>query len=215
MKIVLISILTLIIISCGDSSNQINTTKATQIINNLNYLTDIPPINVNGTINAVIEIPSGSIDKWEINKTNGKLEWEIKDGKPRKVNYLGYPGNYGMIPGTLLPKELGGDGDPLDIIILGESVKRGSVIECKIIGALKLLDNNEKDDKLIGVMKNSPFFNLESISDLDSSYKDITLIIEAFFSNYKGPNKMKSLGYIEANEAKKILDFSVEAYNNL
>lgn len=212
MKITLIPIIIFLIISCGDnSSNQTNSTKAT---NDLNYLTDINPINKDGTINAIIEIPTGSLDKWEVNKTNGKLEWEIKDGKPRKVNYLGYPGNYGMIPRTLLPKELGGDGDPLDIIVLGESVERGSVIECKIIGALKLLDNNEQDDKLIGVMTNSPFFNLESISDLDSSYKDITLIIEAFFTNYKGPNKMKSLGYIEVNEAKKTLDFSVEAYNN-
>lgn len=211
MKVVLISILALIIISCGESSKRTNKPEATE---DLNYLTNINAINKDGTINAIIEIPSGSVDKWEVNKKNGKLEWEIKDGIPRKVNYLGYPGNYGMIPGTLLPKGLGGDGDPLDIIILGESVKRGTVIECKIIGALKLLDNNEQDDKLIGVMKNSPFFNLESISELDSSYKDITLIIETFFSNYKGPNKMKSLGYIEENEAKKILDFSIEAYNN-
>ncbi|MDF1672598.1 MAG: inorganic diphosphatase [Vicingaceae bacterium] len=210
MKIILISIVALIIISCGENSKQTNTTDATI---DINYLTNINAINKDGSINAIIEIPSGSVDKWEVNKKNGQLEWKIKDGILRKVNYLGYPGNYGMIPGTLLPKELGGDGDPLDIIILGESVKRGTIIECKIIGALKLLDNNEQDDKLIGVMKNSPFFNLESISDLDSSYKGITLIIETFFSNYKGPNKMKSLGYIEVNEAIKILDFSIEAYN--
>ena len=46
--------------------------------------------------------------------------------KPREVKYLGYPGNYGMIPRTLLPKELGGDGDPLDVIVLGPAVERGS-----------------------------------------------------------------------------------------
>ena len=38
-------------------------------------------------------------------------KWEFRDGKPRVVAYLGYPGNYGMIPRTLLPKEHGGDGD--------------------------------------------------------------------------------------------------------
>ena len=57
--------------------------------------------------------------------------WEFKDGKPRIVKYLGYPGNYGMVPKTLLPENLGGDGDPLDVIVLGPQVERGSVIKCK------------------------------------------------------------------------------------
>lgn len=41
------------------------------------------------------------------------MKWEFKKGKPRVVSYLGYPGNYGMIPKTLLSKESAGDGDPL------------------------------------------------------------------------------------------------------
>ena len=51
--------------------------------------------------------------------------WTFDHDTPRIVNYLGYPGNYGMIPRAFLPKNLGGDGDPLDVLLLGPSIKRG------------------------------------------------------------------------------------------
>ena len=53
----------------------------------------------------MVEIPAGSNDKWEVDKTSGALYWEQEDGKPRVVQYLAYPGNYGMIPRTSLPHE--------------------------------------------------------------------------------------------------------------
>ena len=105
-------------------------------IDTVNLLTDVSPIFEDGDVNAIIEIPAGTVDKWELNKSNGKIEWELVDDKPRIVEYLGYPGNYGMIPRTLLSKENGGDGDPLDIIVLGSSIERASIVKCKIIGVL-------------------------------------------------------------------------------
>jgi len=60
-----------------------------------------------------------------------------------------------MIPQTLLSKENGGDGDPLDVIILGPSISRGSVVKAHLIGVLKLLDGGEQDDKLIAIIDNS------------------------------------------------------------
>ena len=74
----------------------------------------------------MIEIPTGTTAKWEVVKPSGELRWEFDQGRPRVVRYLGYPGNYGMIPRTLLPKEEGGDGDPLDVVVLGPAVPRGS-----------------------------------------------------------------------------------------
>ena len=62
---------------------------------------------------VVIEIPAGTIEKYEIDKKNGGLKIDQRDGKPRLIKFLSYPANYGMIPQTLLPKNLGGDGDPL------------------------------------------------------------------------------------------------------
>lgn len=85
-----------------------------------NLLEDFVPLLENGNINVVIEIPVGTNEKFEVDKVTGQLKLEIlKDGKPRLVNYLPYPFNYGMVPRTLLPKHLGGDGDPLDVVVLG------------------------------------------------------------------------------------------------
>lgn len=168
----------------------------------------------NGTVEALIEIPAGTNDKWELNKETGELEWEQKDGKPRVVNYLGYPGNYGMIPNTLLPEELGGDGDPLDVLVLGPSEERGSKIPCKIIGVLLLEDHGEQDDKLIAVSKNSPMFHINDIDELEEEYNGITTIVETWFTNYKGPGKLKSNGFANKAEAEKILNTALKEFEN-
>ena len=171
----------------------------------LNLLTDLSPISENGEVNAVIEIPSGTTDKWELDKSTGELRWEIIDEKPRIVNYIGYPGNYGMIPGTILPKEKGGDGDPLDILVLGPPVERGHVLKCKIIGLLYLSDRGEQDDKLIAVSIGSKMYGINSIDELNQVYKGVTEIVELWFTNYKGPGKMESKGFGNKKEAIDII----------
>ena len=75
-------------------------------------------------MHGIVEIPAGACEKWEV-KLDGVMRWDMKDGKPRHVKYLGYPCNYGMVPRTMLGKELGGDGDPLDVLMLGPAVPRG------------------------------------------------------------------------------------------
>ncbi len=102
---------------------------------------------------AIIEIPAGTLDKFELNKKSHEIEHEHKDGTPRVVQYLAYPANYGYIPNTLLAKEDGGDGDPLDVLVLGAAVEREAKLDIKIIGALRLLDRGEQDDKLIAVTR--------------------------------------------------------------
>jgi inorganic pyrophosphatase len=178
-----------------------------------NFLTGYSPTNPDGTVNVVVEIPTGTIAKWEVSKPDGRLEWEIEDGKPRVVRYLGYPGNYGMIPQSLLPEEMGGDGDPLDAIVLGPAVPRGSVVQVKLIGVLKLLDGGEQDDKLIGVMVDTPLYEVDSIGELEAQFPGIAAIVETWFSNYKGPGKIESLGYAEREEAQQILQTAVNAFS--
>lgn len=168
--------------------------------------------SVDSLINAAIEIPAGTIAKWEFNKDNLTLEIEEVDGQPRQVNYLGYPGNYGMIPGTILPKELGGDGDPLDVLVLGSPIEQGYVVQCRPIGVLQLLDHEEQDDKIIAVNPESAFGDITTIEALDSTYTGVLGIIETWFENYKGPGKMESKGYASHEEAKQLIKTASKAY---
>ena len=169
------------------------------------------PTDADGNIQIVVEIPTGTNAKWEVEKESGDLCWEMKEGKPRVVRYLGYPGNYGMIPRTLLPKEMGGDGDPLDVLVLGPAVARGSVVKARLIGVLKLLDGGEQDDKLLAVMIDSPLGHVKSVADLDESYRGITTIVETWFVSYKGPGVMESKGFAGVDEAKRVLGASIAA----
>ncbi len=182
------------------------------ITGEFNYLTGYEAVFEDGDINVVVEIPTGSVAKWEVDKTSGSLKWEFVEGKPRQVKYLGYPGNYGMIPRTLLPKELGGDGDPLDVIVLGPAVERGSIIKSKVIGVLQLLDRGEQDDKLIAVLEDTPFYSVNSLAELDEKFKGASEIVKLWFANYKGPGKMIPKGFGDAEMAKEILNAAVEAY---
>ncbi len=177
-----------------------------------NLLKNSPSKDASGNIQAVIEIPAGRTEKWEMDKEDGNLKWNFKKGRPRVLKYIGYPGNYGMVPRTLLSKESGGDGDPLDIILLGPPLKRGEVASAKLIGVLKLLDKGEQDDKLIAVQFNSPLKKADSIEELDERFPGITKILELWFTNYKGNGKMISKGFGNLEEAEKILTEASEHF---
>ncbi|MDK9739025.1 inorganic diphosphatase [Vibrio sp. D404a] len=176
---------------------------------------DYPAASADGIVNAIVEIPTGTSAKWELSKDNDKqVIWEHKKGAPRVVNYLGYPGNYGSIPRTALPKEFGGDGDPLDVIVLGQSVPRGEVVPVRLIGVMKMLDDGEQDDKLVAVLTNdSPFKDVTSLNELNNTYPGVQDIVGLWFENYKGPDGgMELQGWGDDVEANKILEAARKHY---
>jgi len=195
----------------NESSNFNDTIKVNKS-DTLSFLTEVQPILCDQFVNAAIEIPAGTVEKWEVNKLNGKLKFEYINNKPRIIDYIGYPGNYGMIPKTLLSEKNGGDGDPLDILVLGPPVKRGEIEKCKIIGVLYLLDHNENDDKIIAVSKNSSMYQINSLEELKQNYKGVTEIIQLWFTNYKGAGKMESKGYGSKKNAIHILEKAIAEY---
>lgn len=173
-------------------------------------LSHIPAMTPDSNINVLIEIPAGSINKLEYNKALQELQMDSINGQPRKINYLGYPANYGMIPNTLSAKEEGGDGDALDVIVLGEAMASVSVEECRVLGVLMLRDRGETDDKLIAAHVDSPFARLEDLVALRRQYPGMLEIIETWFLNYKGEDAsgtrlMSSCGYGSRARALEIL----------
>ena len=166
----------------------------------LDYVDDYPASPAPGAINVVVEIPGGTNAKWEVDKASGALEWEQLDGRPRVVQYLSYPGNYGMVPRTSLPRELGGDGDPLDVLLLGPRVDRGSIVRARPIGVLRLLDDGERDDKILAVQTNGPMSDIHDLGALEADYPGVRLIVETWFANYKGAGRVEAgdFGDVEA-----------------
>jgi inorganic pyrophosphatase len=182
------------------------------LVGEAHFVNDYEARLVDGRVHVVVEIPAGTNAKWEVDKADGLMRWEFKKGAPRIVKYLGYPGNYGMVPRTLLPEELGGDGDPLDVLVLGPATDRGLVVRARIVGVLRLLDDGEQDDKLLAVLDGSPLESVQSLEDLESDYPGILTIVETWFSNYKGPGEIESLGFADAQVAESILSAAITAF---
>ena len=137
---------------------------------------------------AVVEIPSGTTEKWEVDKETGNLNLEYKNSKPRKIDFLAYPANYGFLPQTVQGKEAGGDGDPLDIVILFDRVQRCSIVKIKILGRMQMVDNGEKDDKYIGILEGTKL--IKNIKDFDERYPGALSILKLWFQSYKN-NRVK------------------------
>lgn len=108
---------------------------------------------------VIIEIPQGSNLKYEYDEKSGemKLDFVFKD--------LYFPFNYGFIPNTL-----GGDGDPLDAIVLSSApIKSGETAVCKIVGMIETVDRGEEDNKIITVPLSDRFANqYQDVDDLPS-----------------------------------------------
>lgn len=178
----------------------------------VNYWHDFAAINENGSINVVIEISAGMVEKWEVTRDGSALKQDVQDGQLRVIDYLSYPVNYGMVPQTLLSKTFGGDGDPLDVLVIGAPLAQKQVVAVEVIGLMKLLDRGQKDDKLIAVVPGSNFTKIKSLDNLEQSYPGILLIIKTWFSNYKGPGKMEFIGFADSTEAMGLIRQANQSY---
>jgi len=178
----------------------------------VNYWTGHPAVNEDGSVNVVVEIPAGTNAKWEVTEDGSALEWERVEEGLRVVRYLPYPANYGMIPSTVQDAATGGDGDPLDVLVLGSAAERGSVVRVRLVGVLRLLDDGERDDKLLAVPLEGSLSDVGDLDELRSRHPGITTIVETWFSHYKGPARIESRGYADAAAAREILEEAVAAF---
>ena len=156
----------------------------------------IPAISEEG-INAVIEIPAGTNDKIEYDKTTNRFLQDQENGKDRVIQFLPYPANYGFIPSTFMDKNRGGDGDPLDILVIAPYQRTGSVMQVRLIGALQLLDDGELDTKIIAIPVDSAkqVISVMDYPDLAVRYQPVLRIIETWLLNYKGPGRTELIGW--------------------
>lgn len=147
------------------------------------------------SLNVIVEIPAGTNHKIEYRVTDGFLTDTLPNGGERIINFLPYPGNYGFIPSTMMDRSRGGDGDPLDVIVLSESVPTGSKIAVKPIAALLLRDRGEIDTKIVAVPVDSTLqvFRVDNFLDFALEHDAARSILELWFLNYKGPNATELL----------------------
>ena len=150
-----------------------------------------PPYDVN----AVIEIPQGGEPvKYEIDKESGAI---FVDRFLHTAMF--YPANYGFIPHTLA-----GDGDPMDIMVVGPTpVVPGAIIRARPIGVLMMSDEAGADEKILAVPvdKLHPFYT--DVSSWRSLPTILTEQIAHFFAHYKDLEKGKMVEIVRWGDAEE------------
>ena len=125
-------------------------------------------------VHALIEIPLGSKNKYELDEKSGRIMLD-------RVLYAAmiYPAEYGIIEHTLAP-----DGDPLDILVIcSEPTFPGCIVPARVLGYLSMTDNGKLDYKLISVVDCDPRY--DDIHELKDLPTFILKEISNFFENYK------------------------------
>ena len=159
----------------------------------------------NGTINVVIEIPTGSNHKieWDRNKACFMLD---------RIEPIAFakPCNYGFIPQTLDE-----DGDELDVLVITEQpLTTGIYLKARILGVMKFVDDGEVDDKIIAVVDDDRN-NGDAYQTLEDLPKRTIEQIEFHFNHYKDlkkPGATKVKGFFGVEEAQKVIEEAIKRF---
>lgn len=143
-------------------------------------------------VHAIIEIPRGSENKYEMDKDTGMLKLD----RPL-FSSVHYPGDYGYIPKTLWE-----DGDPIDILVFtSHPVYPLTLAKVRILAILNMIDGKESDVKIVGVYDADPRF--QEYQDLKDIPKHKVKEVLHFFESYKKlqGKQVKILGVGDKKEA--------------
>ncbi|HEY1391575.1 MAG TPA: inorganic diphosphatase [Ktedonobacterales bacterium] len=150
-----------------------------------------------GWVQAVIEIPRGSRNKYEYDHARGVIRLD-------RVLYssVHYPTDYGFVTGTLST-----DGDPLDVlVVVEEPTFPGCFVRVRPIGTLTMFDEHGEDEKILAVPQDDPRFSgVRHLGDLADHWPRE---IAAFFQTYKELQGLQTevRDWHEEDEAWRIVD---------
>ena len=155
--------------------------------------------------NAIIEIPKGSYNKYEIDKETGLIALD-------RANYSAapYPFDYGFAPQTLWE-----DGDALDVIVLTTfPLNPGILVPVRPVAVLDMIDDGDSDVKVIAVPAGDKRW--DDINGLDDLNKHNLKEYEHFFQTYKAlkgkPAPVETNGYQGAEQARAAVVKSIQLY---
>lgn len=166
---------------------------------NVNYGDKAPEI-----VNAVIEIPQNSKGKFELDKESGLLKLDRV-----LFSSVHYPANYGFIPQTYCE-----DKDPLDIMVITSiELPPLCLIEARVIGVMRMVDQGEADDKIIAVANND--MSVNHIENMDDLPPHTIIQMKRFFEDYKILEHKEVVveKFLGKAEAIEIIRESIELYN--
>jgi len=155
---------------------------------------------------AIIEIPKGSSNKYELDKGSGMLRL---DRVLSSAVY--YPANYGFIPQTYAE-----DDDPLDVLVFSaEKIEPMCICEARAVGLMTMIDDGQPDHKIIAVLVKDPEY--EHYQKASNFPPHTFKMLKRFFEDYKFlENKGVEVDEImPAEAAHPVIENALESYSRL
>uniref|UniRef100_A0A7S2TVC7 Inorganic pyrophosphatase n=1 Tax=Lotharella oceanica TaxID=641309 RepID=A0A7S2TVC7_9EUKA len=163
--------------------------------------------NMPEVVQAFVEVSRGSRNKYEWDEKLGHI---VLDRVLHSAVF--YPHNYGFVPQTLC-----GDGDPLDVLIMGaDPLEPGCFVDVRPIGYLVMQDEKGTDEKLLGVAAKDP--RLYEVRTLRNVPEHVLREITQFFETYKTLEKNKWVkvgGWKGATDAKLLVEATHRTYKEI
>jgi inorganic pyrophosphatase len=155
---------------------------------------------------AIIEIPRGSTNKYELDKETGLLRLD-------RVLYSAvyYPADYGFIPRTYCD-----DGDPLDVLVLSqEPVYPLTIVEARAIGVMRMRDEKGVDDKIVAISVRDPAY--ADYRDKAQLPPHVMRMVRRFFEDYKALEHKQVIveDLLGPAEAIEIINDALNLYRRL
>ena len=176
-----------------------------------NYISTVHPWHgidpgneVPSCVRCFIEIPKWSKGKYELDKETGILRLDRV-----LFSSVHYPANYGFIPQTYCD-----DHDPLDILVICSiDVFPTCIIEAKVIGAMEMIDQEERDVKIISVARND--MSVNHINELSELPPHTLVELKKFFEDYKKLEHKNVIveEFINREKAYKIITDGLKLYS--
>ena len=156
-------------------------------------------------INVIVEIPSGSRNKYEYDKARDIVRLDRALHSP-----IVYPGDYGFAPRTHAL-----DDDPLDVLILvSEPTFSGCLVAARPIGLLRMIDDDKEDDKILAVPVGEPDY--ADVHNYTQIFSHQLRKIQHFFETYKllEGKKTSTAGWDDAAAARRIIVESAQRFED-
>jgi inorganic pyrophosphatase len=159
--------------------------------------------NPPSVLNAIVEIPRGSRNKYELDKATGLIRFD-------RLLYsaVHYPGDYGFFPRTLAD-----DGDPLDVVVMVTAPTfPGCLLEVRPLGVFCMRDEKGLDEKILAVPTRDPLY--DEYLGLEHVPRHFLREVEHFFAIYKELESVRTetMGWHGLDDAGRIIEASRDRY---
>jgi inorganic pyrophosphatase len=164
-------------------------------------------------VNVVIEIPAGTNQRIRYSEDERRFYLDESGGAGGIIDFLPSPGNFGFVPGTFMDPVMGGDGHPLKILVIAESLPTGTVMEVIPLLVLYFNDYSTGHRLVVPIIISIPASHRHQVinafyyEELFESYPGLVDILIEWFAAFNGvtPDDLRAMGdgEVAVNEVKK------------